>query len=80
MRATRGHSGNRRSHHALTSPRLTLDKETGVVHERHRVSEETGMYRGRKVIDVEKREARNQSRAEAKAKSRGLDPEAETKG
>ncbi len=51
MRHTRGHSGNRRSHHALAKPALSKD-ESGNSHLRHRLSPESGMYRGRKVIDL----------------------------
>jgi ribosomal protein L32 len=51
MRHTRGHTNNRRSHHALAKPALSKD-ESGKVHLRHRVSLETGTYRGRKVIDL----------------------------
>ena len=52
MRHTRAHTANRRSHHALKSPKFTVDQGTGTAHLRHRVCMETGMYRGRKVIDV----------------------------
>lgn len=51
MRHTRGHSNNRRSHHALAKPALSKD-EAGNAHLRHRVSKATGTYRGRKVIDI----------------------------
>ncbi len=40
----------RRSHDALTSGALAVDKNTGEVHLRHHVSPD-GFYRGRKVID-----------------------------
>ncbi len=52
MRHTRAHSGNRRSHHALKGPRLTRDNKTNSIHLRHRVDTNTGMYRGRQVMDV----------------------------
>lgn len=52
MRHTKGHTGNRRSHHALKGPRLSLDKETNSYHLRHRVDMSTGMYRGKKVLAV----------------------------
>ncbi len=51
MRHTRGHTQNRRSHHALAKPALAKD-EAGNVHLRHRLSKVTGSYRGRKVIDL----------------------------
>lgn len=52
MRATRAHRDNRRSHHALDAMRLTKDVKTGSVHQRHHVDMATGMYRGRKILDV----------------------------
>ena len=39
MRHTSGHTGNRRSHHALKDNRLG-----------HRVDEATGMYRGNQIF------------------------------
>ncbi len=50
MRHTRGHSGNRRSHHALKNRALTASAE-GTVHPRHRVVLEGGTYRGRTLPD-----------------------------
>jgi large subunit ribosomal protein L32 len=55
MRHTRAHTGNRRSHHALSKPTVSQDKESGVVHLRHRASLVTGKYKGRVVIDVNKK-------------------------
>jgi len=51
MRHTRGHTNNRRSHHALAKPALSKD-EAGHVHLRHRLTSVSGSYRGRKVIDL----------------------------
>jgi ribosomal protein L32 len=51
MRHTRSHTKNRRSHHALGKPTLAKD-EQGKAHLRHRLSNATGSYRGRKVIDL----------------------------
>ncbi|HRH25648.1 MAG TPA: 50S ribosomal protein L32 [Parcubacteria group bacterium] len=48
MRHTRAHTKNRRSHHALENPALTVAK-SGAVHLRHRAHPKTGEYRGRKV-------------------------------
>ena len=47
MRHTRGHTRNRRSHHALLEMRLVKDKESGNLRLPHRVDEITGTYRGR---------------------------------
>lgn len=55
MRHTRAHTKNRRSHHALKDVNLGVDKDTGSTHIRHRVDMKTGMYKGRKVIDVVKK-------------------------
>ncbi|MEY2664806.1 MAG: Ribosomal L32p protein family [Candidatus Parcubacteria bacterium] len=55
MRATRAHRDNRRSHHALEEARVSKDKD-GVVHLRHHASLDTGMYRGRQVLKMNKKE------------------------
>ena len=52
MRHTKSQSGSRRSHHALTAPKTAVDAKSGSTHLRHRIDMKTGMYRGRKVIDV----------------------------
>ena len=52
MRSTKSHRNNRRSHDSLSSPAVTMDKKTNVAHMRHRASLVTGQYRGRVVIDV----------------------------
>jgi ribosomal protein L32 len=52
MRHTRSQRGNTRSHHVLQKSGLTRDS-SGNPHLRHRASLKTGMYRGRKVIDLE---------------------------
>ncbi|KKU55109.1 MAG: hypothetical protein UX77_C0017G0007 [Parcubacteria group bacterium GW2011_GWA1_47_11] len=51
MRHTRSHTKNRRSHHALAKPALSKD-ELGNFHLRHRLSKVSGVYRGRKIIDL----------------------------
>ena len=55
MRHTRAHTANRRSHHKAEKPTLSKDKDTGTVHLRHRASSVTGKYKGRSVIEVEKK-------------------------
>lgn len=67
MRSTKSHTGNRRSHHALSKPALTKD-EAGNPALRHRLSKATGTYRGRKVVDLS---AKLEKRAKA-AKSAEL--------
>ena len=67
MRHTRGHSANRRAHHALKNRALTTSPE-GTVHPRHRVLLEGGTYRGRTLVN--KKVARTERRA-AKVKREG---------
>jgi large subunit ribosomal protein L32 len=50
MRHTRGHTGNRRSHHALTEANIVKDKESGNLRLPHRIDEVTGMYRGKQIF------------------------------
>ncbi len=66
MRHTRGHTGNRRSHHALSEIKTVTDKDTGSVHLRHRVDMKTGMYKGKKVIDVLKKVEKKIAKRRAK--------------
>lgn len=52
MRHTRGHTGNRRSHHALSDQKVVKDKESGKLRLPHRLDESTGMYRGKQIKAV----------------------------
>ena len=67
MRHTRSHTNNRRSHHALTKPTLTVDASAGV-HMRHRMSPTTGMYRGRKVVDMAAKAVRKAEKTKARSR------------
>jgi ribosomal protein L32 len=67
MRHTKGHSANRRSHHALKNRAITTSPE-GTAHLRHRVLLEGGTYRGRTLINT--KAARAERRA-AKVKREG---------
>ena len=49
MRHTRGHTGNRRSHHALEATNVVVDKESGNLRLPHRLDEVSGMYRGKQI-------------------------------
>ena len=49
MRHTRGHTGNRRSHHALEITQVVKDKESGNLRLPHHIDEVTGMYRGKQI-------------------------------
>ena len=43
--------GNRRSADALSMPAYVEDKDTGELHRPHHVDLNSGMYRGRKVLE-----------------------------
>ncbi|MFT5359873.1 MAG: ribosomal protein L32 [Candidatus Paceibacteria bacterium] len=58
MRHTKSHTKNRRSHHKVGAQPIAVDTQSGGHHLRHRVNMETGMYRGRQVIDVAKKAAK----------------------
>jgi large subunit ribosomal protein L32 len=49
MRHTRGHTNNRRSHHALVATSVVKDKESGNMRLPHHLDEVTGMYRGKQI-------------------------------
>lgn len=50
MRHTRGHTRNRRSHHALAGVKVVKDTESGNLRLAHRIDEITGKYRGKQVF------------------------------
>lgn len=52
MRHTRGHTNNRRSHHALVGTTVVKDAESGALRLPHRLDETTGKYRGKQIIAV----------------------------
>jgi len=58
MRHTRGHTNNRRSHHALKSMKIVVDKESGNLRLPHRVDEATGMYRGKQIFTPKAKKAK----------------------
>ncbi len=55
MRHTRGHTANRRSHHALKVARFETCKDCQAKHLMHRACPNCGKYRGRVVVDVLKK-------------------------
>lgn len=59
MRATRAHTRNRRSHHALSGTRLSASKETGALHPRHKALLDGTPYRGRSVMDKTKKSVKS---------------------
>jgi large subunit ribosomal protein L32 len=68
MRSTKGHRNNRRSHDGLSSPAVTTDKASGVPHLRHRASLVTGKYKGRVVLDIQKKLDKRTKKAKANQK------------
>lgn len=50
MRHTSGHTGNRRSHHALKEINVVKDAASGNFRLSHRLDEATGMYRGKQIF------------------------------
>lgn len=72
MRHTRGHTGNRRSHHALEATKVVVDKESGNLRLPHRLDEMTGMYRGKQIAP-----AKVQREAKSKIKALSTTPHAE---
>ncbi|MAF59450.1 50S ribosomal protein L32 [bacterium] len=75
MRVTKGHGGNRRSHHALSEPGLSECSNCGAKHLRHRACQNCGQYKGRSVFDVLKRTGRLLAKKEARQKERQVAPE-----
>jgi len=71
MRHTRSHTANRRSHHALVAPVLSLCKECGSPKKRHLVCNVCGKYKGRQIIDVHSKITKKEKRAKEKAKAVG---------
>lgn len=70
MRVTRSKTGMRRSHHQVKPPALTSDQD-GVPHLKHRASLTTGTYRGRQVVDVERKLEKKQAKQQAAEQSNG---------
>jgi large subunit ribosomal protein L32 len=51
-RHSKSRTRQRRAHDALTVPQFQLDKDTGEALQPHRIDPKTGMYKGRKILDV----------------------------
>ncbi len=66
MRHTKGHTGNRRSHHALKPKNFSACSHCGAMRLTHTVCGACGYYRGRKVIDMVKKVEKKQAKAKAK--------------
>lgn len=66
MRHTRAHTGNRRSHHALKSPSVTLCKDCGNPKSKHVMCVNCGKYKGKVVVDVTKKIDKKHAKKEGK--------------
>ena len=71
MRHTKGHTANRRSHHALKEPRFSTCANCQASHVRHTMCGTCGSYRGRTVVDVKAKEAKRLVRRNEKLKAMG---------
>jgi large subunit ribosomal protein L32 len=52
MRHTRGHTGNRRSHHALSAINLTLCTNCGQPNPTHIMCKNCGYFNGKMIVDM----------------------------
>ncbi len=66
MRHTKGHTANRRSHHALKVARFVACPKCSAKHLMHRVCPNCGTYRGRLVVDTMKKTLKKAKKAEAR--------------
>lgn len=68
MRHNRSQTRQRRSHHGLTAPELSVCSNCGAHHRPHHMCLSCGFYNGRQVLDLasekEKRTARMQAKKE----------------
>ncbi len=71
MRHTKGHTANRRSHHALTEVRFSKCADCGADHIRHQACQACGKYRGRLVVDVPAIRERSLKRKQNKLRAIG---------
>lgn len=71
MRHTRAHTGNRRSHHAITGPRTSACANCDKEHLRHHVCPHCGVYRSRVVINVSAKAQKLEEKRKARAKEMG---------
>jgi large subunit ribosomal protein L32 len=68
MRETKGHTANRRSHHKITAPRLSVCSNCKEYHKRHYACSACGHYRGKAVAILNKStQARDATPAQALA-------------
>lgn len=68
MRHTRGHTRNRRSHHALEAVGTTLCEKCGMPSAKHKVCGNCGFYKGTDVLNLkEKTDKKAAKKAAVKA-------------
>ncbi len=78
MRHTSGHTGNRRSHHALTAVDATLCKDCGTPKLKHAACSGCGKYKGIDVL-AKKTKAPKRTKKEKKAASKAKPKTAKAK-
>jgi len=66
MRHTRSHTGNRRAHHALKAPTLSVCANCGANHRPHHMCLSCGFYNGRQVMDLVALKAKRDARLKEK--------------
>ncbi|MFA7285512.1 MAG: 50S ribosomal protein L32 [Candidatus Paceibacterota bacterium] len=66
MRHTKGHTANRRSHHALKATNFDKCTNCTALKLRHTVCKSCGFYRGKKVVDLVKKVEKKQAKIKAK--------------
>ena len=57
MRHTKGHTRNRRSHHALKAKNLLVCKNCGALIQGHKMCDACGYYKGKLVLKVKAKKA-----------------------
>jgi large subunit ribosomal protein L32 len=65
MRHTKGHTRNRRSHHALKNRKLTKCDNCDSLKERHKMCQTCGKYKGRVVVNVLAKVEKKEKKASA---------------
>lgn len=66
MRHNRSQTRQRRSHHALKAPALSVCANCGALHRPHHMCLSCGFYKGRQVIDLARAKAEREARLAAK--------------
>lgn len=62
-KTTPSRRNSRRSHDALSTPALSIDRQTKSVHRPHHVDLKTGFYRGRQVLFTDDQDNANSDQA-----------------